>query len=216
MKNVSPEEVRSFRNNLLSWAEDNLREYPWRKTDSPYHILVAEILLQQTFADKVVPVYEAFVEKYPNLETLAEAEVSAIASLLEPLGLQNVRAQALINIANKCRNEGIPDDEKELLQLPYVGPYAANATLCFAFDRRRPVVDANVVRIYNRAFGVDFTPQDDQVWMLADQILSDEDYQRFNLALIDFGAKVCSSNSPLCAECFYQDQCAHYSSTNRS
>lgn len=216
MEPPSSAEAEAFRSQLLSWSKENLREYPWRETESPYRVLVAEILLQKTFADKVEPIYEEFVDRYPDLEILADAEVEKVASLLKPLGLQNVRARALIDIATESAIEGIPDDEEKLLQLPYVGPYAANATLCFAFGRRRPVVDANVVRIYNRAFGADFTPQDDEAWELADRMLPKDDYQRFNLALIDFGAKVCSADSPLCPECFYRDQCTYYAAKARS
>lgn len=216
MELPSSVEADAFRSPLLSWSKENLRKYPWRETDSPYRVLVAEILLQKTFADKVEPIYDKFVFRYPDLETLANANVDEVASLLKPLGLQNVRARALIDIANEYALEGVPDDEEELLQLPYVGPYAANATLCFAFDRRRPVVDANVVRIYNRAFGADFTPQDDEAWELADRMLPDDDYQRFNLALIDFGAKICTADSPRCPECFYRDRCEYYATKTQS
>jgi len=160
MKPPKPSEIDSFREDLLSWSESNLREYPWRKSDDSYRVLVAEILLQKTFADKVEPIYDEFVDRYPRLDALTEAKVEAVTSLLKPLGLQNVRAKALIDIANEYADGGIPDDKEALLELPYVGPYAANATLCFAFDERRPIVDANVVRVFNRAFGLDLTPQD--------------------------------------------------------
>jgi len=216
MEPPSTVEAEAFRSHLLLWSEENFREYPWRDTDSHYRVLVAEILLQKTFADKVEPIYEEFVDRYPYLEALADVETEAVASLLKPLGLQNVRARALIDIANEYALEGVPNDKEELLQLPYVGPYAANATLCFGFERRRPVVDANVVRIYNRAFGADFTPQDDEAWELADRMLPDDDYQRFNLALIDFGAKICTADSPHCQECFYRDQCEYYETTIQS
>lgn len=216
MESPSATEAETFRSRLLSWSKENFREYPWRETNSSYRVLVAEILLQKTFADKVEPIYERFVDRYQNLETLAGAKVDEVASLLKPLGLQNVRAQALIDIATQYAEEGIPDDEDGLRQLPYVGPYAANATLCFAFGRRRPVVDANVVRIYNRAFGTDLTPQDDEAWELADRMLPEDDYRRFNLALLDFGAKICSADSPLCSECFYRDQCTYYAAKTQS
>ena len=216
MEPPSTVEAEAFRSHLLLWSEENLRKYAWRETDSPYRVLVAEILLQKTFADKVEPIYEEFVDRYPDLERLADVEVENVASLLKPLGLQNVRARALIDIATKYAEEGVPEDEEELLQLPYVGPYAANATLCFAFGRRRPVVDANTVRIYNRTFGADFTPQDDQAWKLADRMLPDDDYQRFNLALLDFGAKICTADAPHCQECFYRDQCEYYATKTQS
>lgn len=213
MGSPSPTKIESFQEHLLSWSESNLREYPWRETDDPYRVLVAEMLLQKTFADKVKPIYGEFVSRYPELEMLADADVDEVASLLEPLGLQNVRARALIDIANEHIDGSIPGDEEGLLELPYIGPYAANATLCFGFDERRPVVDSNVVRAYNRAFGMDLTPQDEEAWEIADQVLPEEDYQRFNLALLDFGAKICTADSPRCQECFYNSLCAYYATT---
>jgi A/G-specific adenine glycosylase len=213
MKPPKPSEIDSFREDLLSWSESNLREYPWRKSDDSYRVLVAEILLQKTFADKVEPIYDEFVDRYPRLDALTEAKVEAVTSLLKPLGLQNVRAKALIDIANEYADGGIPDDKEALLELPYVGPYAANATLCFAFDERRPIVDANVVRVFNRAFGLDLTPQDEKAWEIADRVLPDQDYQRFNLALVDFGAKICTADSPRCLDCFYNDLCTYYATT---
>lgn len=210
MEPPSSVKADAFRSQLLLWSKENCREYPWRETESPYQVLVAEILLQKTFADKVEPIYEEFVDRYPDMEMLADAEVEEVASLLKPLGLQKVRARALLDIAMECAKEGVPDNEEKLLQLPYVGQYTANATLCFAFDRQRPVVDANVIRIYDRAFGADFTPQDNEAWELADRILPEDDCQRFNMALIDFGAKICTAGSPLCSECFFRDRCSYY------
>lgn len=88
-------------------------------------------------ADKVEPIYEEFTSRFPDLETLAAAEFEEVASLLRPLDLQNVRAQALIDIAEAYLGEGIPSDEEPLLELPYVGRYVANARLCFVFDEQR-------------------------------------------------------------------------------
>ena len=87
MEAPSSMEAESFRSQLLLWAKENHREYPWRETDSPYQVLVAEILLQKTFADKVEPIYEEFLVRYPDMETLADAEVEEVGSVLNPLGL---------------------------------------------------------------------------------------------------------------------------------
>lgn len=203
-----------FQNGLLEWGEDNIREFPWRETDSPYEIFVAEILLSKTPVFKVEPLYDTFLERYPSLEALANADEEALAELLHPLGLQNRRAAAFIKIGRKLGDNGIPDTEEELLELPYVGDYAANATLCFAFGERRPIVDTNVIRVYDRVFDLDTTtPESKEIWQFAYDMLPEKHVGQYNLALIDFGALVCTSQNPVCEKCFANDYCNYYLST---
>lgn len=209
---ASEERAERFRTGLLAWADDNLREFPWRETRDPYEILVAEVLLQKTLATKVPAVYEKFLDRYPDLSTLSKANVDEIAELLEPLGFQNQRAKALVDIGDDFSEEGIPTEQEELSDPRYIGPYATNAVLCFAFDEPRPVVDANVVRIYNRAFGFEFSARENAAWEFAQWMLPEEDYQRFNLALVDYGAAVCVSGEPRCEECFFTDDCEYFGS----
>ncbi len=95
---VESEVIKWFRERVTSWAEQNLGDYPWRRTSDPYSILIAEILLQRTDADTVVPIYEVFLERYPTLEKLASAELEALAQLLQPLGLFS-RAERLSQTA---------------------------------------------------------------------------------------------------------------------
>lgn len=177
-----------FRADLLEWSQGRLREFPWRETTDPYEVLVAEILLQRTPAERVEPIYEEVVATYPNLATMAEADVGRLAEMLQTLGFQNQRARALIDIGSQLAGNGVPENETALLELPYVGKYAANATLCFAFGQPRAIVDANVVRVYERAFGLDLSTTDSEAWELAQELLPEDTARRFNLALLDFGA----------------------------
>lgn len=203
--------MEEFRETLQSWAEENLRDFPWREDATPYQVLVAEVLLQQTIASKVEPVYEEFVERYPEPEDLLDVDPDELAELLDPLGLQNVRAKALVDNAEEIADRGVPRDVEELQDLSYVGRYGANATLCFGFGERRPIVDANVVRLYGRFFGKDFDgAQDDAAWEFAEEVLPDEDVQRYNLALLDFAADTCTARSPTCDRCAFQDACQFY------
>jgi len=156
--------LENFRSRLLRWADDNLRTFPWWETSDPYDILIAEILLQKTAAEKVEPVYREFLSTYPGLEELAVADRSELADIIYSLGLQNKRSEALVTIGRMLRGDSVPDDVNRLLELPYVGRYAANATLCFAFGEPRSIVDANVVRVYNRIFDTDFDYRDEEVW----------------------------------------------------
>lgn len=205
---------KEFRSSLLRWSERNVREFPWRETDSPYDLLIAEILLQQTLAAKVPPVYEEFLSQYPTPDELAEADPDNVATLLNPLGLQNRKANALVKTGQLIRDQGkVPQTWEELSDLPFVGKYGANAVLCFGFGERRPIVDVNVVRIYNRVFGRDFEDdRDDRAWGFASKMLPETNYQQYNLALLDHGATICLSENPACEECPVNSICQYYES----
>lgn len=204
--------IEEFRSDLLSWAYDNLRTFPWRETDDPYEILIAEILLQKTAAEKVEPVYREFLSTYPSLDELAAADREELADIIYSLGLQNQRSKALISIGETLQGDGVPDDTDRLLKLPYVGRYAANATLCFAFGEPRPIVDANVVRVYTRIFDTDFDYRDEEAWEFAENVLPEAYAWEFNLAILDFAAAICRPKTPRCEECFFTDQCSYYRS----
>jgi len=202
----------AFREALLEWGDENLREFPWRVTDDPYRVFIAEVMLQRTLATKVVPVYREFVDRYPDFGALFRANEGDLADLIRPLGLQNRKARAFVNIAEDLCGSGVPASEDELLTLPFVGRYAANATLCFSFSECRPIVDTNVVRIYNRYFGKEFSgDQDEAAWSFSKRVLPEDQCRRFNLALLDFGAEVCTSRDPRCNHCPVNEECNFYS-----
>lgn len=112
-----------------------------------------------------------FLRRFPTLEALAEADQEELADIIYPLGPQNQRSNALVSIGQELSKGRVPDDEEELLELPYVGRYAANATLCFAFGEHRPIVDANVVRVYNRVLGKNYHYRDEAAWEFAEEVL---------------------------------------------
>ncbi|WP_171052442.1 hypothetical protein [Haloterrigena sp. H1] len=207
--------IEEFRLGLLQWAEDNLRSFAWRETSDPYEILVAEILLQKTAAEKVEPIYNEVIETYPTITALAEADQNELAEIIYSLGFQNQRSQALITIGQTLRDTGIPADEAQLRDLPYVGQYAANATLCFAYGEPRPIVDENVVRVYNRIFGTELGYRDEEAWTLASLVLPQDDSRRFNLAILDFGATICAPKVPNCNSCFFTHSCNYYQSISQ-
>ena len=150
----SKEEIEWFAGHLLTWAKCNLRDHPWRKTDSPYDILIAEFLLQRTDADTVAPIYEVFLTRYPTLNESAIAPVEDVAKLLQPLGLF-FRAERLSTTAKIIveRHKGkVPQQETELLKLPGIDKYTARAILSQAFNRPAAVMDTNVARVLERFF----------------------------------------------------------------
>lgn len=199
-----------FIQRLFAWGEENYRDLPWRVNRTPYRILVAEVLLTQTPASRVANIYPEFISKYPDLSTLADASIEQLRSDVEPLGFQNRRARALRAIGQQRMHDGIPSNERELRELPYVGRYAANAILCFGFEQAIPVVDRNVVRIYDRVFGLDIgDAEKDEAWEFAARLLPEKRVLRYNFLLLDFGAFVCQKITPRCGDCVMNDRCSY-------
>lgn len=209
-------DTTTFQQAMLAWYKKNRRDYLWRLQDDPYRILAAEIMLQQTNADKVEPVYTEFITRYPSVNVLVQSGLHDIKALLSPLGL-GYRAARLKNIAEKLVVEhggAVPSVEKSLLALPGIGRYVANAVLCFAYSQRVALVDVNIVRLYGRVFGFRSQknrPRDDnKVWEFATEMLPETKFKEYNLALLDFTATVCTSRRPDCVKCPITDICLYY------
>ena len=206
--------VRWFQNRLLIWGKHNLRDYPWRKTNDPYSIMVAEILLQRSDADTVAPIYQTFLSRYPTLCALANAKLEDIRTLLQPLGLF-FRADRLSQTAKILaeNQREIPEEEQELLKLPGVGKYTARAICSQAFGQPAAVLDTNVVRILERFFGIKGTRVKSRckiLWSAAETVAPDTEVGYWNLTLLDFGAKVCTARNPKCSECPLALKCHWY------
>ena len=210
-----------FPGDLLDWADEHGRTFPWSNPDlTAFQMLIAELLLVRTRAENVAPVFEEVIERYPTPEALAAANPEELADLLQPLGLQNKRSQSLRAVAREVHERGgVPIDPDELRELPSLGRYTANATLCFAYQERLPIVDVNVARIYARLFK-DLPPADEAhpddsevwatIWERAATLLDEERPRDYNRALLDFGAKVCTAPTPACEECFATEYCHYY------
>jgi len=200
-----------FRSDLLSWAKTNGRDFPWRDLDrTPYEVFVAEFFLTQTPAENVADVYPPFVERFPSLESIAEVDTDVLEETIRPLGFQRMRAEALTEIA--AEYESLPEDPETLQTLPRVGPYVANATLCFALTLPLPIVDRNVNRAYERVFGERYPDSDAGRREFAQRLLPDDgpNARRYNLGLLDFGAAVCRKRDPRCSTCFANQYCEYY------
>ncbi len=208
LKNIIIEEenIKWFARCLLTWAEHNLRDYPWRITTDPYSILVAEFLLQRTDADTVAPIYEVFLTQYPTFKEIAIANVEDIAELLQPLGLF-FRAERLSETAKIVteKYEGkVSESETELLKLPGIGKYTARAILSQAFNRPAAVMDTNVARILERFFGIKGERVKSRckiLWSAADSVAPDTEVGYWNPTLLDFGALTCTARKPKCFKC---------------
>jgi A/G-specific adenine glycosylase len=162
---------------LAAWFRTHARDLPWRRTRDPYAILVAEMMLQQTQVDRVLPRYLAWLERWPTVEALAAAPLADVIRAWQGLGY-NRRAVNLHRAAERIAGSGWPDD---LTELPGVGRYTAAAVGCFAFGKPVVPVDTNVVRVRDRS-GIVPTPESAQ-------------------ALMDLGATVCLARIPRCGAC---------------
>lgn len=202
---------------LRNWYCSRARDFPWRHERDPFRIFVAEMLLRKTRAEAVTPVYLKLVDRWSGPSQLAAADPSELAGLLRPLGLHNVRTNALIDAAAIMaeRYAGlVPRDSVALQALPHAGRYVANATLCFAFGERRPVVDSNVARVFSRAFAAT-VPREihkaDEIWEFAYELLPSGALavKQHNWALLDLGALLCIPRAPRCAACPIRSDCLH-------
>ncbi len=208
---------------ILEWYDEaNRREFPWRHTTEPFHILVSEMLLHQTFARKVVPVYRALVERYPTPMHFSRARTKTVREMIRPLGFL-YRADRLKAIGKKLVDDfsgAVPRDERGLLSLPGVGPYTANAVRCFGFEEQVPIVDTNVLRVYRRAFSTaphstGLGPDKASV-EVAKEALPEGRARAYNYAILDFAALVCTHYNPGCASCPLLEACDYGQETFRS
>jgi A/G-specific adenine glycosylase len=196
-----------FRRNLLAWYRRNGRELPWRNTDDPYHILVSEIMLQQTQVDRVLPKYHEWLDKYPTFHALAEAPAAEVSRTWRPLGY-NIRPKRLQSIAQQAvqHHDGqLPSDHATLLSFKGIGEYTAGAIRSFAFRQRAAILDTNVARVLFRVFVGKGDPKSHalkkRLWALSDAVLPHKHVFDFNQALMDFGALHCSARKPKCRVC---------------
>jgi A/G-specific adenine glycosylase len=198
---------RRFRRRLLAWYRRHGRDLPWRKTSDPYHILVSEIMLQQTQVDRVLPKYAEWLTKYPSLDALAAAPEADVTRTWYPLGY-NVRPRRLQTIAREAvaRYGGtLPSDEATLLSFKGIGAYTAGAIRSFAFRQRAAILDTNVARVLFRVFVGSGDPKSHamkrHLWAVSETLVPARDVFDFNQALMDLGATVCVARNPRCLVC---------------
>ena len=211
----APPARRRFRQRLLTWYGRHGRDLPWRRTDDPYHILVSEIMLQQTQVDRVLPKYAEWLDKFPSLEALAEADERHVAETWRPLGY-NIRPRRLQAIAREAvdRYDGhLPDDEETLLSFKGIGRYTAGAIRSFAFRQRAAILDTNVARVLFRVFVAAGDPKShamkQHLWAVSEALVPHRQVFDFNQALMDFGATVCMARNPRCLACPMSKDCAY-------
>ncbi len=207
-----------IRDLLKEWAKVNLRCFPWREKPTPYSILIAEVLLRRTTASAVSKIFQIFMSQYPSIEKLAVADKTSLEQLLRRIGYNRQRASALIEMAKFIVNEyngQIPNDKERLLNVPHVGNYTASAIISLGYGIPSAMVDSNVSRIIKRLFlcyisGLPFRVIQEVAEMLAPK----GGNQMYNLALLDFGALICTYGIPRCTVCPLSSICDYYAKGN--
>lgn len=213
---VSPESAAAFRKRLHAWFRRHARDLPWRRTRDPYRILISELMLQQTQVSRVLDFYRRFLERFPDLHSLARAKPQRVLEAWEGLGYY-ARARNLHKLARhvtETRDGIIPREPEQLRALPGIGAYTAGAVASFAYEKRAALVDTNVARVLHRVFAPELDPKSGaglkRLWYIAEQLLprTGKTVWTHNQALMEIGALVCSARSPKCGACPVHTLCA--------
>jgi A/G-specific adenine glycosylase len=204
----------SFTRKLLAWYKRNARVLPWRDTRNPYAILVSEFMLQQTQVSRVLEYFPRFMARFPTIASLARARPTAVMEEWDGLGYY-ARARNLHKLARevtRTHDGTLPDDPEDLRTLPGVGRYTAGAVACFAYEKPVPAVDTNVRRVFERVFATK------DVWKLAEKLVPRNGQRawRFNQALMELGALVCTARKPRCPICPVRNDCLAVRSATRT
>jgi len=201
------ENVEQIRSALTKWYKKNSRKLPWRESKNPYVIWVSEIMLQQTQVNTVIPYFQRFCEKFPDIQALAASDLQDVLKLWEGLGYY-ARARNFYKAAQTVVDEHrgiVPDDRASFMALPGVGDYIAAAVLSIAFNKPLAVVDGNVKRVLSRLFEIDVPVNVSSSYKVfkatANELLDVDDPGTFNQAVMELGALICKPSKPDCSIC---------------
>ena len=210
---LTPARSRRIREHLLCWYDANRRDLPWRHTRDAYAIWISETMLQQTRVETVIPYYERFLARFPDVESLADADQEDVYAHWAGLGYYS-RARHLHAAAKTLVDDFggvLPDDAGALRSLPGVGRYTAGAVASIAFDQPEAIVDGNVKRVLARLLGirddVADRPVEDRIWAESAMLVYGPRPGDLNQALMELGATVCTPRSPDCRACPLRRSC---------
>ncbi len=206
--------VVQLRRSLLEWYAQVGRDLPWRREPSPYRIWVSEIMLQQTQVKTVIPYYENWLRRFPDLSALAAADLQSVLKAWQGLGYY-ARARNLHKAARTIveQHEGeFPDRFESVLALPGIGRSTAGGILSAAFNQPVPILDGNVKRVLARLVALPVPPAKaiESLWQLSETLLDPQHPRNFNQAFMDLGATLCTPKNPACLLCPWRASCSAY------
>ncbi|MCC9603281.1 A/G-specific adenine glycosylase [Stieleria sp. JC731] len=203
----------AIRRQLTKWFKVNARVLPWRSEPTPYRVWVSEIMLQQTQVATVLPYYHRWMESYPTVTALADADEADLMRHWEGLGYYR-RVRSMHAAAKKIVQEyngEFPTDANAVLDLPGVGRYTAGAILSIACDQKMPILEGNTVRVFSRWAALKASPTETLankwLWHFSEQMLPRANFGTFNQAAMELGALVCTPRNPNCDACPILNQC---------
>ena len=204
----------SFSDTIIKWQKNHGRRHlPWQLKKTPYRVWVSEIMLQQTQVQTVIPYYDRFMQRFPDIQSLAAADINEVMHLWSGLGYY-ARGKNLHRAACQiCAQHGgvFPKDYDSIIQLSGIGPSTAGAILSLSMGQSAVVLDGNVKRVIARHQGLfdDFsqTKPHKQLWQLAEQLLPQKSCDRYNQGLMDIGATCCTQAQPNCRQCPLAKSC---------
>jgi A/G-specific adenine glycosylase len=199
---------------LRNWFRANGRDLPWRRTRDPYHVLVSELMLQQTQVSRVLDRYDGFLKEFPTLETIARSRPARVMEAWAGLGYY-ARARNLHALARAVVSDSgtLPSEPGALRRLPGIGAYTAGAVASFAYERRAALVDTNVARVLRRVFAPRLDPRSTSgqrtLWTIANTVLPRTGRATWthNQALIELGALICTARIARCNLCPLRVKC---------
>ncbi len=216
MRAVEPFRDRplAFASMLLAWfAKEGRHDLPWTLHPTPYRVWVSEIMLQQTQVATVVPYFNRFIERFPEVSVLAAAPEDAVLAAWTGLGYYR-RARNLWRAARLLEQHHhgqLPQEPEELVKLPGIGRSTAGAIAALAFGKRAAILDGNVKRVLTRIHGIDEWPGaksvEARLWSLAEDLTPTKDVAGYTQAIMDLGATVCTRRRPACERCPFSDEC---------
>jgi A/G-specific adenine glycosylase len=207
-------DITAFREILVAWGKEHFRPFPWRLTESPYHILIAEVMLHRTQAIQVVPVYTQFIERYPDIRALAGATKEDFHDTLSSLGLRwriDLILDMKAGLMSQFEGE-VPREKSELLSLSGVSDYIASAVRCFAWNLPEALIDTNTVRIVGRLFAVevkDSSRRNRRFRTIIQAMVDPARPREYNYALLDLANHFCDKQRPCCVGCPVIGFCNH-------
>jgi A/G-specific adenine glycosylase len=205
--------ITAFQSDLIGWFESEKRDLPWRQTKDPYKVWVSEIMLQQTRVDTVIPYYNRFIEQFPTIDALAEANEEKVLKAWEGLGYYSrVRnLQTAVREVKEQYNGNVPNTPEGIAALRGVGPYTAGAILSIAYGIPEPAVDGNVMRVLSRILLIHediAKPATRKIFERAVRtLICHNNPSYFNQALMELGALICTPTSPSCLLCPVLEHC---------
>lgn len=210
---------RGFSESLIAWQKRHGRHrLPWQQTRDAYRIWLSEIMLQQTQVATVIPYYQRFLQRFPDVAALAAAPVEEVMALWAGLGYYT-RARNLHRCAQAVveRHGGqFPADVGQLAALPGIGQSTAAAIAAFAYGARAAILDGNVKRVFCRVFGIEGFPGqaavERQLWLRAEALLPEQDIEAYTQGLMDLGATLCTRSRPRCGDCPMHPRCVAHAS----